>query len=114
MRSILFVCRANMCRSPSAEGVLRKILEDRGASARFDVQSAGTHEFRAGCTPDVSAIAAAAKRGYDISGCHARRIAPGDFDHFDMILAMDSTNLEDLRRVAPTRSKQKIERLLEY
>jgi protein-tyrosine phosphatase len=56
----------------------------------------------------------AKRRGYDITGCVSRRIAPGDFDHFDMILAMDRSNLTNLRTIAPTRSKQKIELLLEY
>lgn len=114
VRSVLFVCKANICRSPSAEGVLRALLTKRGAGASFQIDSAGTHDFHPSASPHSAAIEAARKRGFDISGCTARRITPGDFDHFDMILAMDKSNLEDLRRIAPTRCKQKIELLLEY
>jgi protein-tyrosine phosphatase len=113
-RSILFVCKANMCRSPSAEAVLRAILMERGAGASFDVDSAGTHDFGASPAPHVPAVQAARRRGYDVPGRKSRRITPMDFDRFDMILAMDRANVADLRRIAPTRCKQKIELLLEY
>jgi protein-tyrosine phosphatase len=114
IRSLLFVCKANQCRSPSAEAVMRHILAQRGAASRFEIDSAGTHEFAPRNRPLYEAHAAAAKRSYEIRAGRARRIAPSDFDHFDMILAMDRSNLADLRKIAPTRSKQKIELLLDY
>jgi len=114
VRSILFVCRANVCRSPSAEAVLRAILGERGAGASFDVQSAGTHDFGACLPAHASARQAAERRGYVFPTRTPRRVTSGDFDRFDMILAMDKANLADLKRIAPTRCKQKIELLLDY
>ena len=113
-RSILFVCKANLCRSPSAEAVLRAMLRERGAVARFEIDSAGTHDYHPGQRPFPLAAASAARRGYDVSACAARRVSPADFDRFDMILAMDAANLAELRRIAPTRCKHKIELLLDY
>jgi protein-tyrosine phosphatase len=114
MRSILFVCTANICRSPTAEGVLKQLLAKEGLQGVVAVESAGTHDYHAGKPPFPSAVELAKQRGYDITGCVSRRIAPGDFDRYDMILAMDRQNLANLRTIAPTRSKQKIELLLEY
>jgi len=114
MRSILFVCTANICRSPTAEGVLKRLLANQGLEKLVTVESAGTHDYHAGKPPFPSAVEAAKRRGYDITGSISRRVAPGDFDQYDMILAMDRLNLANLRAVAPTRSKQKIELLTEY
>ena len=114
MPAILFVCTANICRSPMAEGVFRKILHDRGAAEGFELDSASTHEFKTGEPPAPAAVEMAAKRGYDIARCVSRRIRGEDYDHFDMILAMDRSNVSSLRAIAPTRSKQKIELLTEY
>lgn len=114
MRSILFVCTANICRSPTAEGVLRRMLGRKGLVDRFEIESAGTHNYQEGMPPFPMAVEIAKRRGYDITLCIARRVLPSDFDHFDMILAMDRSNITHLRSIAPTRSKQKIELLLEY
>ena len=114
IRSILFVCKANLCRSPSAEAVLRAMLAEGGWASTVQVDSAGTHQFRPNDQPHASAIEAAKQRGYDLTACKARQITPADFDRFDMILAMDKANVADLRRLAPTRCKQKIELLLDY
>ena len=114
MRSILFVCTANICRSPMAEGVFRKVLATRGAADRFDIDSAGTHDYYTGKPPYPMAVAAAKARGYDITHLVARRIRQHDFDHFDLILGMDKSNLESLKSVCPTRSKNKIELLMDY
>lgn len=111
MRSILFVCTANICRSPTAEGVLRRMV---GKDSGVEIESAGTHNYQVGKPPFPNAVKTAKIRGYDITGCVSRAVAPNDFDHYDMILAMDNANLRHLRTVAPTRSKQKIELLLEY
>jgi protein-tyrosine phosphatase len=114
MRSVLFVCTANICRSPTAEGVMRRMLAKEGVEEKFVIESAGTHDYHVGKPPFPNAVEMAKRRGYDITGCTSRKVAPGDFDHFDMILAMDRGNLANLRTIAPTRSKQKIELFLEY
>jgi len=114
MRSILFVCTANLCRSPMAEGVFRRLLSKCGAEAEFEIDSAGTHDYQPGQPPHPLAVETARRRGYDIVHQAARRIGGHDFDHFDMILVMDGSNLATLKRIAPTRCKQKIERLLDY
>ncbi|MEM9286235.1 MAG: low molecular weight protein-tyrosine-phosphatase [Pseudomonadota bacterium] len=95
MTSVLFVCLGNICRSPAAEGVFR----DRAAAAGLDVtvDSAGTGAWHAGEPPDRRMIAAAARRRYDLSAQRARRVHDGDGYSFDYILAMDASNLSDLR-----------------
>jgi protein-tyrosine phosphatase len=114
VRSVLFVCTANICRSPVAEGILRTLLERADKGNGFEVDSAGTHDYHVGEPPFPPAIEAAKRRGYEIGASTSRRVRSNDFDHFDHILAMDKTNLVNLRSIAPTRSKQKIELLLEY
>ena len=114
MRSILFVCTANICRSPMAEGVFHKLLENAGRSADFQIDSAGTHDYHVGKPPFDKARETAKRRGYEIGHLVARRVKPGDFEHFDAILAMDRGNVASLRTIAPTRYKNKIELLLDY
>jgi protein-tyrosine phosphatase len=114
MRSILFVCTANICRSPMAEGVFRKLLSEAGRAGDFQVDSAGTHDYHVGKPPFAKARECAARRGYEISHLVARRVAPNDFDEFDAILVMDRANLAALKAVAPTRCKNKLELLLAY
>jgi len=114
MRSVLFVCTANICRSPTAAGVLRCMLEREDRLRDIEVSSAGTHDYHVGEPPFPIAVEAAKRRGYDITGSTSRRVQANDFDHFDMILAMDKSNFNNLRTIAPTRSKPKIEMLLEY
>jgi len=114
MRSVLFVCTANICRSPMAEGVLHRLLEQRQLEPKIAIDSVGTHDYHAGEPPFPKAAAAAKRRGYEIGHLVARRITPEDLDKFDMILAMDRANIAHLRTVVPTRCKQKIELLLEY
>ena len=114
MQSILFVCTANICRSPTAAGVLRKMLADTGVAADIEIDSVGTHDYHVGKAPFEMAVAAAQRRGYDLTTSVARRLAPNDLDHFDMVLAMDRANIAHLRSIAPTRCKQKIELLLAY
>jgi protein-tyrosine phosphatase len=114
MRSILLVCTANICRSPMAEGVLRKMLADAGVAEKLEIDSVGTHDYKAGEAPSELAIASTKRRGYDITKLVARPLRPNDLDHFDMVLAMDKANMSHLKSIAPTRCKQKIELLLEY
>lgn len=97
MIRILFVCMGNICRSPTAEGVFRKKMREHGLEDQVDVASAGTHGYHIGEAPDQRTQRAAAQRGYELSNIRARKIAPQDFDYFDMILAMDRNSLDSLR-----------------
>ena len=114
MRSVLFVCTANICRSPMAEGVFTKLLEQSGRQGDFLVDSAGTHDYQVGKPPFAMAMECANRRGYEIAHLIARRVSPHDFERFDAILAMDRANVANLRTIAPTRYKNKIELLLDY
>ena len=94
---ILFVCMGNICRSPSAEGVFRRALQQRAPGFSIEIDSAGTHGYHVGEPPDRRAIAAASRRGIDLSGQRARRVEPRDFTLFDLIVAMDEQNASELR-----------------
>ena len=98
---VLLVCMGNICRSPTAEGVLRKRLADAGLDKRVDVDSAGTGGWHVGEPPDSRAQRHALNRGYDLSRQRARRVVEADFERFDLVLAMDEENLTDLRRIGP-------------
>ena len=98
MTTVLFVCLGNICRSPTAEAVFRKLAHEAGLAAACD--SAGTGDWHVGEPPHPPSVKAAARRGYDLSGLRARQVLPADFSDFDLILAMDRSNLADLRRFA--------------
>jgi len=97
MIRVLFVCLGNICRSPTAHGVLLGMLEEEGLSKQVSVDSAGTAGWHIGKSPDPRSQKAAQARGVDISGQRARQVSPEDFEIFDYILAMDRSNLEDLK-----------------
>jgi protein-tyrosine phosphatase len=101
MVSVLFVCLGNICRSPTAEGVFRALCEREGLGDAVRIESAGTGAYHIGNPPDPRAQAAAKRRGIDLSGQRARQVTRADFDVFDYVLAMDGSNLADLRRVCP-------------
>jgi low molecular weight protein-tyrosine phosphatase len=111
---VLFVCLGNICRSPSAEAVFRHHVREAGLIDRVYIDSAGTSDYHEGCEPDERAQVAAGRRGYDLSGLRARRVARGDFDHFHYLLAMDRTNLSDLLRLAPREHAHKVGLFLDY
>ena len=100
MNSILFVCMGNICRSPAAEGVFRKMVEDAGRGAEFDIDSAGTISYHSGEPADSRMRAAAQRRGYSLDS-RARRLADGDFHNFDLIVAMDDDNFRDIQGRSP-------------
>jgi protein-tyrosine phosphatase len=100
MKSILFVCMGNICRSPTAEGVFRKLVSDAGRSVEFEIDSAGTIGFHAGAMADSRMRAAAQERGYRLEST-ARRIQRADFDRFDMIVTMDDENFRDVSDMKP-------------
>lgn len=101
--AVLFVCMGNICRSPTAEGVFRKLVSDADLMDRIEMDSAGTHAYHTGEPPDRRAQAAAERRGIEMSGLRARRVTRKDFERFDLIIAMDRLNLETLRERATDR-----------
>jgi len=96
MVKVLFVCMGNICRSPMAEGVFRRMLEGAGLVEQVYVDSAGTHSYHIGTPPDSRSQATALSRGVDLRDIRARRVAAADFVEFDYLLAMDRANYQDL------------------
>ena len=111
---VLMVCMGNICRSPTAQGVLQAQLERAGLQGRVQVDSAGTHGYHSGEPPDARAIQHAARRGYVLDALRARPVTIDDFQHFDRILAMDADNLAWLQRKAPAGSPARLELLLAH
>jgi protein-tyrosine phosphatase len=111
---ILFVCLGNICRSPSAEAVLRAIAAREAPDLKLEIDSAGTAGYHVGDAPDARSQAAALRRGYDMSPLRARVVEAADFERFDLILAMDTNNLEVLRRRAPPEYRERVRLFLEF
>ena len=111
---VLLVCMGNICRSPTAEGVLRAYIRQNKLGGKVEVDSAGTHGYHVGEAPDARTQRAAAMRGYDLSQLRARKVARQDLDYFDLILAMDRTNLDNLRRMATPEQLPRIKLFMEY
>lgn len=112
--SVLMVCTGNICRSPTAEGVLRHAVEQAGLQSRIHVESAGTHDYHVGDPPDPRSCRHAAIRGYDLTALRARQVAPGDFERFDLVLAMDSGHLGLLQAQCPPEHRHKLRMLMAY
>jgi protein-tyrosine phosphatase len=111
---ILFVCLGNICRSPTAEGVMRRLVRDEGLEDTIEIDSAGTGGWHVGHPPDDRATAAARGRGITLEGA-ARRFDPDDFERFDLILAMDDENRRDLLELAPgDEARAKVRLLREF
>jgi protein-tyrosine phosphatase len=110
---VLFVCMGNICRSPTAEGVFRKLLQKRGLESDFEVRSAGTHGYHVGEPPDSRTQRAAAARGYDLSEIRATRVTEKHMAYFDLILAMDKVNRDNLCRILPEQ-QGKVRLLMEF
>ena len=104
----------NICRSPMAEGMFRKAIREAGLEQQVEADSAGTHAYHVGDTPDQRAQQAARQRGADISQLRGRKVADTDFEAFDYILAMDGDNYSMLIERAPSRHHGKIQRLLSF
>lgn len=109
---ILFVCMGNICRSPSAEEMIRHLLVAGGSD--IEVESAGTHGYHLNQPPDWRAVQAARRRGIDLSSLRARQIQFADFERFDLILAMDRQNLATLHKLAPSMYRHRIRLLMEF
>jgi protein-tyrosine phosphatase len=111
---LLFVCLGNICRSPTAEGVMRSLIARDALEQEIETDSAGTGSWHLGSAPDARASAAAAGRGVTLAGA-ARQVRAQDFEEFDLILAMDGENLRDLRRLAQgTGGEERVRRLREF
>ena len=99
--NVLFVCMGNICRSPTAHGVFRHLVEEQGLSQQIYIDSAGTHAYHVGEPPDGRAQSTAISRGIDMSDLRARRAVENDFEYFDYVLAMDNDNFSILQNLAP-------------
>ncbi|WP_289296217.1 low molecular weight protein-tyrosine-phosphatase [uncultured Reyranella sp.] len=111
---ILFVCTANLCRSPTAEGVFRSLATKAGLAEAFEIDSAGTGASHVGQPPTPAAIDVAAARGYDISGIRARQITGEDIERFDYVLGMTRGHLAEMRWLAPRDLADKPQLLMNY
>lgn len=111
---ILFVCLGNICRSPSAEGVFRQLVQRLGLQHHIQHDSCGTADYHVGAPPDKRAIAHAHARGIDISDLRGRQINVADFSHFDLILAADRDNLTRLKALCPVELQHKVQLMLDY
>lgn len=111
---ILFVCMGNICRSPSAEAVLRELARREFPQLRLAIDSAGTHGYHIGEPPDPRSIEAGRARGYDLAPLRARQVAREDFTRFDWLLAMDEANLSRLHHLAPRDSVNRARLFLEF
>ena len=114
MIKVLFVCMGNICRSPTAHGVFESLVNSEGMARHIEIDSAGTHAYHVGESPDSRASQSADRRGYDLSYIRARRVEVSDFDYFDYIIAMDMDNYNILTSMAPRRHKDKVELFLDY
>jgi protein-tyrosine phosphatase len=110
---VLFVCLGNICRSPTAEGVLRQ-LASRTPGLALEIDSAATGDYHTGSPPDTRSQRAARKRGINIADLRARQIRAEDFERFDLILAMDEANLRDLRALEPAGSRAALRLFMDY
>jgi protein-tyrosine phosphatase len=111
---ILFVCMGNICRSPTAEGVFRRLVLERAPHLPLEIDSAGTHDYHVGEPPDARAMKAAARRGIDLRDLRARQVSDEDFERFDLILAMDRLNYVTLLERAPVASHERIRLFMDY
>ena len=110
----MLVCLGNICRSPTAEGVLRQMAAQQAPRLALEVDSAGTGDYHIGAPPDLRSQRAALRRGIDISGLRARQVIEDDFVRFDLILAMDRQNLRELEAMKPANSRASLKLFLEY
>ncbi len=114
MIRVLFVCLGNICRSPTAEGVFRKLVQEQGLHERIEIDSAGTHAYHIGHPPDARAQEAARQRGVDLSGLRGRQALPSDIERYDYVLAMDRENYENLLDICPDGYAHKVRLFMEF
>ena len=112
--AVLFVCMGNICRSPTAHGVFRKMVEDEGLADQIETDSAGTHSYHIGNPPDERAQKTALGRGLDMSDLRARKAKERDFDRFDLVLAMDRDNYAILESYTNSATVEKLKLFMEF
>ncbi len=111
---VLFVCTGNICRSPTAEGVFRHMVEEAGLGQTITTDSAGTHGYHIGDPPDSRSCRAAAARGFDLSRLRARKVTARDFHDFDLILAMDQGHFAHLDAMKPKDARAEVKLYLDF
>ena len=114
MKKILFVCTGNICRSPSAEAVLRASLTSQGREQEFLIDSAGTHGYHIGERPDERAVISAQARGIDMTSIRARKVMVEDFNIFDLIIAMDQGHFKILHDLKPEPCRAELKMFYEF
>ncbi len=112
--SVVFVCMGNICRSPTAEGVFRHAVKQRGLSDQIRIDSAGTHAYHIGESPDSRSQSTALSRGVNLSAQRARKVEGTDFDRFDYVIAMDRSNLENLKNLQQSNQSAKLHLFMEF
>lgn len=111
---ILFVCTGNICRSPSAEGIFRHLVDERGLGHRFEVESAGISAYHVGERPDSRSSKEALRHGVDLSSIRSSQIHQSDFETFDLLLAMDYGHYQDMKAMAGSKHASKVRMFLEH
>lgn len=114
LQRVLMVCTGNICRSPTAQGVLERLAADAGMAGRLQVDSAGTHGYHVGEPPDARSQAHALRRGVDLSAQRARQLTAADFGEFDLVLVMDDANQHAARALCPPGQRHKLRRLTDF
>lgn len=114
MKRVLFVCTGNICRSPTAEGVFRRLILDAGLADAIESASAGTHGYHIGEAPDPRTLETARRRGFDLSAQRARKVKPEDFHEYDLILAMDRGHYAHLEALRPQGARAELKMFLDY
>jgi protein-tyrosine phosphatase len=112
--NVVFVCMGNICRSPTAEGVFRHLVEARNLQDKIFIDSAGTHAYHVGEKPDPRSRSAAMDRGIDLSSQRARKVLQEDFERFDYVLAMDRSNYSDLQSLALPKQRDKLHLFMNF
>ena len=114
MVKVLFVCMGNICRSPTADGVFRALVQSEGLDDAISIDSAGTHAYHVGKPPDERAQETARSRGIELSDLVARRVEAGDFSVFDYVVAMDQDNYMALSEICPDPHVDKIHMFMDF
>ena len=111
---VLFVCMGNICRSPTAHGVFEHLVNQNNLSEQFEIDSAGTHAYHVGESPDRRSAVMAASKGIDLNYIRARQVEVSDFEKYDYVLAMDGDNYHNLLALAPDQYRAKVHLFLEF
>jgi protein-tyrosine phosphatase len=112
--SVLFVCMGNICRSPTAHGVFQALVDNYGLTDQISVDSAGTHSYHIGSTPDPRSQHTARSKGVDLTQLRARQFRSEDFLEFDYLIAMDRSNLNNMAAVKPDNALARLNLMLDY